>query len=224
MIVSSKYSKGDLYRVQEVFDCWFESGAMPYASKHYPFEENGVKGFQKIYPANFITEGQDQTRGWFYTMLVLSTYLFGISPYQNCIINGIVLVVEHGKEMFRRLKNHLDPSLIMDLYGVDALRLYLINSPVVRAESLRFKESGVTEIVGRVLLPLWNSYRFFKGQVALLKKTGGIGFVFTRQGKTDALERNIMDRWIQARCQSLLKSIQNEMAGKLEHFVARHDE
>ena len=219
--IPSKHGKGELHRVEEVFDCWFESGAMPYASKHYPFEEDGVNNFEKIYPANFITEGLDQTRGWFYTLLVLSTYLFGISPYQNCIINGIVLA-EDGKKMSKRLKNYPDPSLIMDSYGVDTLRLYLINPPVVRAESLRFKESGVKEIVSRVLLPLWNSYNFFEGQVALLKKTEGIDFVFTRQSETDGLERNIMDVWIQAKTQSLLKNIQIEMAGKLEHPIARH--
>lgn len=220
--IPSKKGKGDLHRVEEVFDCWFESGAMPYASRHYPFVEDDVNNFHKIFPADFIVEGLDQTRGWFYTMLVLGTYLFDCIPYRNCIINGIVLA-EDGKKMSKRLKNYPDPSLTVDRYGADAIRLYLINSPVVRAESLRFKESEIKDIVARVLIPLWNSYKFLEGQIMLLKKTEGIDFVFSRESETKPSEMNIMDVWIRARCQSMLKHIQNEMAGKLEQPITRHD-
>ncbi|QUC20648.1 uncharacterized protein UV8b_04889 [Ustilaginoidea virens] len=204
--IPSKSGKGVLRRVDEVFDCWFESGSMPYASQHYPFEN--VDKFQKTFPGDFIAEGLDQTRGWFYTLLVLGTHLFGCSPFQNCVVNGIVLA-EDGKKMSKRLKNYPDPSLVMDKHGSDALRLYLINSPVVRAEPLRFKESGVKEVVQKVLLPLWNSYKFFEGQTALLKKTEGVDYVWNPNMESE--NENVMDRWILASCQSLLEFINEEM-------------
>lgn len=206
--IPSKMGKGTLKRVDEVFDCWFESGSMPYASQHYPFEN--VEKFQKTFPGDFIAEGLDQTRGWFYTLLVLGTHLFGRSPFQNCVVNGIVLA-EDGKKMSKRLKNYPDPSIVMDKYGSDALRLYLINSPVVRAEPLRFKESGVKEVVQKVLLPLWNSYKFFEGQVALLKKTEGVDYMWDPDMESE--NDNVMDRWILASCQSLLEFVNDEMKG-----------
>lgn len=205
--IPSKEGRGDLRRIEEVFDCWFESGSMPYASSHYPFENK--EAFKASFPGDFISEGLDQTRGWFYTLSVLGNHLFGCSPFQNCIVNGIVLA-EDGKKMSKRLKNYPDPSLVIDKYGSDALRLYLINSPVVRAETLRFKESGVREVVAKVLLPLWNSYRFFADQVLLLKKVEDIGFVFDPKSESD--NTNVMDKWILASCQSMLKFINEEMA------------
>lgn len=205
--IPSKKGKGELRRIPEVFDCWFESGSMPYAGSHYPFE-NADK-FKDGFPGDFIAEGLDQTRGWFYTLCVLGNHLFGVQPFKNCIVNGIVLA-EDGKKMSKRLKNYPDPTLIMDNYGSDALRLYLINSPVVRAEPLRFKESGVKEIVAKVLLPLWNSYSFFEQQVALLKKVENVDYMFDPEaGVTNT---NVMDRWILASCQSLLKFVNEEMA------------
>lgn len=205
--IPSKQGKGDLRRIEEVFDCWFESGSMPYASSHYPFEH--AEDFRSKFPADFISEGLDQTRGWFYTLTVLGTHLFGRLPFKNCIVNGIVLA-EDGKKMSKRLKNYPDPSLIIDKYGSDALRLYLINSPVVRAETLRFKESGVKEIVSKVLLPLWNCYKFFQDQVLLLRKVENIDFMFDPQAQSS--NENVMDRWILASCQSLLKFVNKEMA------------
>ena len=203
---------GVLKRIDEVFDCWFESGSMPYASVHYPFSFDDPATFSDQFPSNFIAEGLDQTRGWFYTLLVLGTHLFGVSPFKNCVVNGIVLA-EDGKKMSKRLKNYPDPIKVVDSYGADALRLYMINSPVVRAETLRFAEAGVKDVVSRVLLPLWNSYQFFNGQVSLLKKAEGVDFKFnpsldvTKHG-------NVMDQWIQARCQSLLQFVDQEMAGR----------
>ncbi|KAI9876747.1 MAG: isoleucine--tRNA ligase [Pleopsidium flavum] len=205
--IPSKQGKGELRRIEEVFDCWFESGSMPYASAHYPFENKDR--FQESFPGDFIAEGLDQTRGWFYTLVVLGTHLFGCLPFKNCVVNGIVLA-EDGKKMSKRLQNYPDPTIIMDRYGSDALRLYLINSPVVRAEPLRFKESGVKEIVAKVLLPLWNSYKFFEGQVALLKKVENIDFIF--DPKAELSNENVMDRWILASCQSLLVFVDEEMA------------
>lgn len=207
--IPSKMGKGVLRRVEEVFDCWFESGSMPYASQHYPFENKET--FKESFPGDFIAEGLDQTRGWFYTLLVLGTHLFGKSPFQNCVVNGIVLA-EDGKKMSKRLLNYPDPSIVMSKYGSDALRLYLINSPVVRAEPLRFKESGVKEVVAKVLLPLWNSYKFFEGQVALLKKMENVDFVFDPAAESTNV--NVMDKWILASCQSLLQFVNEEMAGE----------
>ena len=205
--IPSTQGKGDLRRIEEVFDCWFESGSMPYASSHYPFENQDA--FKASFPGDFIAEGLDQTRGWFYTLTVLGNHLFGCSPFKNCIVNGIVLAND-GKKMSKRLKNYPDPSLIMDQYGSDALRLYLINSPVVRAETLRFDEKGVKEVVAKVLLPLWNCYRFFSEQALLLKKVEDIDFVF--DPKSELGNTNVMDRWILASCQSLLKFTNEEMA------------
>jgi isoleucyl-tRNA synthetase len=206
--IPSKTGRGVLRRVEEVFDCWFESGSMPYASKHYPFE--GKDTFEAGFPADFVAEGLDQTRGWFYTLQVLGQYLFGVSPFKNCVVNGIVLA-EDGKKMSKRLKNYPDPRIVMDRYGSDALRLYLINSPVVRAEPLRFKEAGVKEVVAKVLLPLWNSYKFFDGQVQLLKKVENIDYVFDPKLEQQG-SQNVMDKWILASCQSLLKFVNEEMA------------
>jgi isoleucyl-tRNA synthetase len=205
--IPSKEGKGELRRSPEVFDCWFESGSMPYSSAHYPFEN--VEQFEKSFPGDFIAEGLDQTRGWFYTLTVLGTLLFGKLPFKNCVVNGIVLA-EDGKKMSKRLKNYPDPMIVMDSYGSDALRLYLINSPVVRAETLRFKEAGVKEIVSKVLLPLWNSYQFFDQQVALLKKVADLHFVF--DPSAEKANTNVFDRWILASCQSLLKFVNEEMA------------
>merc|ERR550514_494719 len=113
---------------------------MPYASKHYPFE--GKDQFEQSFPAQFCAEGLDQTRGWFYTLMVLSTHLFDKPAFENLIVNGLVLA-EDGKKMSKRLKNYPDPVGVIDKHGSDALRCYLINSPVVRAEELRFQEAGV---------------------------------------------------------------------------------
>lgn len=205
--IPSKKGNGTLKRIEEVFDCWFESGSMPYAASHWPFDNQKV--FEESFPADFIAEGIDQTRGWFYTLCVLGTHLFGKIPFKNCVVNGIVLA-EDGKKMSKRLKNYPDPSLMMDKYGSDALRLYLINSPVVRAEPFRFKEAGVKEIVTKVLLPLWNSYKFFEGQVSLLKKVENVDFMF--DPTAEKTNTNVMDRWILASCQSLLKFVNSEMA------------
>lgn len=184
---------------------------MPYASIHYPFE-NHDEFHAGHFPADFIAEGLDQTRGWFYTLTVLGNKLFNTSPFKNVIVNGMVLA-EDGKKMSKSLKNYPAPDRIFNSYGSDALRLYLINSPVVRAEPIRFKEAGVKEIVSRVLLPLWNSYRFFSEQAALFKKTNGQDFVASSSFGANTLT-NTMDKWILANCQSLLRFVEEEMQGR----------
>uniref|UniRef100_A0A8C2QZQ1 Isoleucine--tRNA ligase, cytoplasmic n=1 Tax=Capra hircus TaxID=9925 RepID=A0A8C2QZQ1_CAPHI len=197
LTIPSRCGKGLLHRVSEVFDCWFESGSMPYAQIHYPFENK--REFEDAFPADFIAEGIDQTRGWFYTLLVLATSLFGRPPFKNVIVNGLVLASD-GQKMSKRKKNYPDPLSIIHKYGADALRLYLINSPVVRAENLRFKEEGVRDVLKDVLLPWYNAYRFFIQNVLRLQKNQKSGFT------------NITDRWVLSFMQSLVGFFETEMA------------
>ena len=174
---------------QLVFDCWFESGSMPYAQLHYPFENQSL--FERGFPAEFIAEGLDQTRGWFYTLMVLSTALFNKPAFKNLIVNGLVLAAD-GKKMSKRLKNYPPPSNVINAYGADALRLYLINSPVVRAEPLRFKESGVHDVIKDVFLPWYNAFRFFKMSV---DRSGG----FVPDASLVYASDNEMDQWLMVR-------------------------
>jgi len=156
IILKDPNSWTELKRIPEVLDCWFESWAMPYASKHYPFENKDNFKF----PADFIAEWIDQTRWWFYTLVVLSRALFDKNPFDNVIVNWIVLAND-GKKMSKRLQNYTDPTILMDKYWADAMRFYLMNSPVVQAEDLRFSDDWVEEVVKKVILPLWNTYYFF---------------------------------------------------------------
>jgi isoleucyl-tRNA synthetase len=203
--IPSKMGKGVLRRTEEVFDCWFESGSMPYAQQHYPFENK--EKLMNAFPADFISEGIDQTRGWFYTLLVLSTHLFNKPPAKNVIASGLVLAAD-GKKMSKRLKNYPEPRIVVDKYGADALRLYLINSPVVRAETLKFKEEGVKEVISKVFLPWYNAYKFFLTQTAVLKKDFDFDFMYDHDIKKSD---NVMDRWVLASCQSLIQFIRQEM-------------
>ncbi|MGA2507888.1 MAG: isoleucine--tRNA ligase [Chitinispirillaceae bacterium] len=151
-----------MQRTPEVLDCWFESGSMPYAQIHYMFTGDAAEKrlFDACFPADFIAEGLDQTRGWFYTLTVLSSALFKKEAFKNVIVNGIILS-EDGKKLSKRLKNYAPPEEILKSLGADALRLFLINSPAVKAEDLRFSEKGVTEMSRAILLPYWNAYSFF---------------------------------------------------------------
>jgi isoleucyl-tRNA synthetase len=204
--IPSKNNPGQfLKRVDEVFDCWFESGSMPYASKHYPFENK--ESFEKSFPADFIAEGLDQTRGWFYTLMVLSTALFGEPAFKNLIVNGLVLAGD-GKKMSKRLKNYPDPNLVINKYGADALRMYLINSPVVRAEPLKFKEEGVLGIVKEVFLPWFNAFRFFLQNV---ERWEGEKRKFIPSVDKVKTITNATDIWISAATQGLIKFVHTEM-------------
>ncbi|XP_029287663.1 LOW QUALITY PROTEIN: isoleucine--tRNA ligase, cytoplasmic [Cottoperca gobio] len=206
LTIPSRCGKGVLRRVTEVFDCWFESGSMPYAQAHYPFENK--KEFEDTFPADFIAEGIDQTRGWFYTLLVLSTALFGKPPFKNVIVNGLVLASD-GQKMSKRKKNYPDPGLVVQQYGADALRLYLINSPVVRAENLRFKEEGVRDVLKDVFLPWYNAYRFLVQNVQRLQKEDEIQFLYNEN--TAKQSNNIMDKWVLSFTQSLIQFFKAEM-------------
>lgn len=191
--------QGEMRRVPEVLDCWFESGSMPCAQLHYPFENK--EAFNHLFPAHFIAEAVDQTRGWFYTLMVLSTLLFDQSPFKNVVCTGHILA-EDGRKMSKRLKNYPDPAELILRYGADALRLFMINSPVVRGDNLRFSESGVRDVVRTVILPLWNAYSFFTTYAVLDEYTPS-------KELTDS--PNILDRWILARFQVLLQKVEAEM-------------
>ncbi|GMJ10539.1 hypothetical protein like AT4G10320 [Hibiscus trionum] len=198
---------GVLRRIDDVFDCWFESGSMPYAYIHYPFEN--IELFEKNFPGHFVAEGLDQTRGWFYTLMVLSTALFGKPAFRNLICNGLVLA-EDGKKMSKRLKNYPSPMEVINDYGADALRLYLINSPVVRAETLRFKKEGVFGVVKDVFLPWYNAYRFLVQNAKRLEYEGSASFVPIA---VTALQKssNVLDQWINSATQSLVHFVREEM-------------
>ncbi|KAF7682745.1 putative isoleucine--tRNA ligase, cytoplasmic [Astathelohania contejeani] len=144
------------HRVEEVLDCWFESGSMPYAQNHWPFNKKEL-----TFPADFIGEGIDQTRGWFYTLHAISTLLFDKPSFKNVVVNGIVLA-EDGKKMSKRLKNYPDPMEVVNKYGADSLRFYLISSPVVEGENLRFTEKGVKDVLRNLIIPWFNSLKFYK--------------------------------------------------------------
>jgi isoleucyl-tRNA synthetase len=204
--IPSKMNPGTfLHRVDEVFDCWFESGSMPYAQQHYPFENK--ERFEKGFPADFIAEGLDQTRGWFYTLMVLSTALFDKPAFKNLIVNGLVLA-EDGKKMSKRLQNYPDPNLVIGKYGADALRMYLINSPVVRAESLKFQEAGVLGVVKEVFLPWYNAFRFF---LQNMERHEARGTKFVPSKEKVIGTKNATDIWISAATQGLIKFVHQEM-------------
>jgi len=206
--IPSKQNPGtELKRVEEVFDCWFESGSMPYAQKHYPFENK--ESFEKGFPADFIAEGLDQTRGWFYTLMVLSTALFGQPAFKNLIVNGLVLAGD-GKKMSKRLKNYPDPNVVIKKYGADALRMYLINSPVVRAEPLKFQETGVLGVVKEVFLPWYNAVRFF---LQNLDRWEQKGHKFVPSVEKVKATTNPTDIWISAATQELIQFVHGEMEG-----------
>ncbi|KAL3998092.1 isoleucine--tRNA ligase [Acanthocheilonema viteae] len=202
--IPSCTNRGVLHRVNEVFDCWFESGSMPYAQNHYPFEKRS--DFENNFPADFIAEGIDQTRGWFYTLMVLSTALFDRPSFKNLICNGLVLAAD-GSKMSKRKKNYPNPLEIIEKYGADALRVYLINSPVVRGENLRFREEGVRDVLKDVLLPWYNAYRFFIQNVKIYESMNNKGFTLL-----DSNSVNVMDKWIVSFTNSLLNFVRNEMS------------
>ena len=181
-------------RVPEVLDCWFESGSMPYAQLHYPFENSEL--FEQGFPAEFIAEGLDQTRGWFYTLTVLGVALFDQPAFRNVIVNGLVLA-EDGTKMSKSKRNFTPPDELMERYGADALRLYLINSGLVRAEEQRFADTGVRELTRRALLPWYNAFNFFHTYAEL----DG----FTPAHLVDPTA--VLDRWILSRLQTLKATV-----------------
>ena len=194
--------QGKTYRrVTEVLDCWFESGSMPYGQQHYPFENKEV--FEANFPANFICEGLDQTRGWFYTLVVIAQALFDKPAFHNCVVNGLILA-EDGKKMSKRLKNYPDPTQMLDRYGADAIRLYMLNSPAVRGEDLRFSEKGLVETTRTLLLPLWNALAFLTTYARI------DGWEPTSEN-LELPRNNPLDRWILSKLAGLIDEVRNQM-------------
>jgi len=187
---------GTMHRIPEVLDCWFESGSMPYAQNHYPFENK--EKFEAHFPADFICEGLDQTRGWFYTLTVLAAALFDKPAFKACVVNGLVLA-EDGKKMSKSLRNYTDPSQVMDKFGADALRLFLMNSAVTKAEDLCYSDDGVKEVLKSVIIPLWNAYSFFVTYANI------DGFQADSFDCSDA--ENPLDKWILSVCEKLVADV-----------------
>lgn len=201
----------EMTRIPDIFDGWVDSGSMPFAVPHYPFEKDSKKamspgGFlksSKRFPADFIAESLDQTRGWFYTLLALNTSLFGKSPYKNVVVSGLILA-EDGQKMSKSLRNYPDVGIVIDKYGADALRYYLISSPAIRAESLNFSEKGVDEVQKKIIQRFFNVVSFYE----LYKDT-----IFDKEvdqsEKKEVFERpdsdNVLDKWILARFDETLK-------------------
>lgn len=207
---------GKMARIPEVLDCWFESGSMPYAQPHYPFENK--EWFKQNFPADFVGEAVEQATKWFYTLLVLGTCLFDKAPYKNVVCTGIILA-EDGKKMSKHLNNYPDPLKLFDEMGSDAVRFYIFNSPVVKAETLRFSEKGVREVVNNLIYMYWNTFKYFVTYAELhdWKPT------FPMEKPLTKLERmlmenpkpNILDRWIVARTCDVIKEV-NEAFGKYD--------
>ncbi len=193
-----KCGKGTMKRIPEVFDCWFESGSMPYAQQHYPFENKEY--FDSHFPADFISEGLDQTRGWFYTLTVLASSLFDKPAFKNCIVNGLVLASD-GRKMSKSLKNYTDPVEAINMFGADALRLFLMHSAVVKADDLKYSDDGVREVIKSIILPLWNSYSFF------VQYANVDGVTCTGHEFDDKLPSNPLDKWLLSVTQKMVKEV-----------------
>ena len=190
---------GTMRRVPEVLDCWFESGAMPYAQQHYPMENK--EKFEKNFPADFINEGLDQTRGWFYTLTILAAALFQKPAFKSVIVSGIVLA-EDGRKMSKSLRNYTDPLEVMNKFGADALRLFLMMSSVVKADDLRYSDEGVKNILRDYIIPLWNAYSFY------------VTYANIDEIKPEAEPKNLsnpLDAWILSEIESLTEKYRDLM-------------
>lgn len=199
IVIPSPTGRGQLKRVPFVLDCWFESGSMPYAQAHYPFDKS--VDFENSFPADFICEGLDQTRCWFYNLMVLSTALFDKPAFKNVVVNGIVLAAD-GRKMSKSLKNYPDPMLTLNEYGADSVRLFILNSPATAGEELRFAIEGIKESTRRVLLPLWNAYSFFATYAAVEDFDPSI---------SHPESTNELDLWILLRLNELIAGVDESM-------------
>lgn len=188
----------EMKRVPDVLDTWFDSGSMPYAQSHYPFENQDK--FEKSFPAEFIAEGQDQCRAWFYYLHTLATGVKGSMAFKNVIVNGTVLA-EDGKKMSKRLQNYPDPMLMFDKYGADPVRFYLLSSPVMQAENLNFAEKEVLEHSRGMFRMLWNSYSFF----ILYANIDGWKPAESQQSE------NLLDKWMISGLNKLILEVNTEM-------------
>ncbi|MDA8061908.1 MAG: isoleucine--tRNA ligase, partial [Actinomycetota bacterium] len=187
--------RSTMRRVPDVLDCWFESGSMPFAQVHYPFENR--EWFEGHYPGDFIVEYIGQTRGWFYTLHVLATALFDRPAFETCLAHGILLG-DDGLKLSKRLRNYPDPDEMFDRRGADAMRWYLMGSPILRGGDAAVDEKGVTEAVRSALLPLWNAWYFF----TLYANAEGRR---ARLGRTDSAA--LLDRYVLAKAAALVESV-----------------
>ena len=194
--------KSTMRRVEDVLDVWFDSGSMPYAQVHYPFENKDW--FENHYPADFIVEYIGQTRGWFYTLHILATALFDRPAFKNVVSHGIVLGSD-GQKMSKSLRNYPDVSEVLDRDGSDAMRWFLMSSPILRGGNLIVTEQGIREGVRQVMLPLWNVYHFF----ALYANAANKGAGYTAQVKYDS--QHVMDRFILGKTRELVQQVTADM-------------
>jgi isoleucyl-tRNA synthetase len=185
-------------RVEEVLDCWFESGSMPYAQVHYPFEHR--QWFDSHFPADFIVEYVGQTRAWFYNLHVLSTALFDSIPFKTCVVHGVILG-DDGRKASKRLRNYVDPEEMFETYGADAVRWFLLSSAVLRGQDLVFTRKGVADAVRQVVNPIWNAWYFF----SLYANTDG----YTARFRVDA--EGVLDRYVLAKTRLLVEQVTAHM-------------
>jgi isoleucyl-tRNA synthetase len=193
--------KSTMRRVPEVLDCWFESGSMPFAQVHYPFEN--ADWFDSHYPGDFIVEYIGQTRGWFYLLHVLATALFDRPAFRSCVSHGIILGSD-GQKMSKSLRNYPDVNEVFDTYGSDAMRWFLMSSPILRGGNLVVNEPSIRDAVRQAILPLWNSYYFF----ALYANAENY------QAKASTASEHVLDRYILAKT----RAAASEMAGLLDEY------
>ena len=184
--------KSMMRRVPEVLDCWFESGSMPFAQVHYPFENQ--EWFDQHYPGDFIVEYIGQTRGWFYTLHVLATALFDRPAFSTCVSHGIVLG-DDGAKMSKSLRNYPDPMKVFDTYGADAMRWYLLSSSILRGSDFAVTEEGIRDTVRQVMLPLWNSWYFLSLYANAESMTGEVRYDST----------NVLDRYVFSKLKRLIE-------------------
>ena len=194
--------KSTMRRVPEVLDCWFESGSMPFAQVHYPFENKAW--FESHFPADFIVEYVAQTRGWFYTLVVLATALFDKPPFENVICHGVVLD-EKGQKLSKSLRNYPDPVELFEKTGADALRWFLMSSPILRGGDLQIQKDGkqIQEVVRLVLNPIWNAYYFF----TLYANADGV------QAKLRSDQTAVLDRYALGKTRAMVEGVQRCMDG-----------
>lgn len=192
--------KSTMRRVEDVLDCWFESGSMPFAQVHYPFENK--EWFENHSPADFIVEYLAQTRGWFYTLMVMSTALFDRAPFKTCLCHGVVLD-ENQQKLSKRLRNYPDPSEVFDTLGSDALRWFLVSSPILRGGNLSIDREGkeIAKASRKALIPLWNAFYFF----TLYANAEGLKAKEIRDPK------DVLDRYVLAKTRDLIKGLTEKL-------------
>ncbi len=207
--------RSTMRRVTDVLDCWFDSGSMPFAQVHYPFENE--EWFDEHYPGDFIVEYVGQTRGWFYTLHVLATALFDRPAFKSCLVHGILLG-EDGRKISKRLRNYPDPEAMFVKHGADAMRWYLLSSPVLRGGDVITEEKGFTDAVRSALLPLWNAWYFFSLYANADGRRADLG-------RTDAT--GTLDRYLLAKARTLVEDVTAAMdvydlsgaCGSIESFL-----